>query len=102
MVHKVECLLKPLVYKVAKIIPAYIATANFTVHLPCVFTLLPSQVNLGNMYYNGLGVAQDKAKAKELYKMAADKDKNAKALLEELEIEEQKENENSGKAEEKT
>lgn len=43
------------------------------------------------MYYNGLGVKKDLSKAKELYKMAAaDEDKNAKALLEELEIEEQK------------
>lgn len=48
------------------------------------------QVNLGNMYYNGLGVSKNKTKAKELYKLAADKDKNAKALLEELEIEEKK------------
>ena len=48
------------------------------------------QVNLGNMYYNGLGVSKDKTKAKKLYKLAAEKDKNAKALLEELEIEEKK------------
>lgn len=43
------------------------------------------------MYYNGLGVPMDRAKAKELYKLAADRDKNAKALLEELELEEKKE-----------
>ena len=43
------------------------------------------------MYYNGLGVAKDKAKAKELYTLAADRDKNAKALLEELELVEKKE-----------
>ena len=33
----------------------------------------------------------DKAKAKELYKLAADRDKNAKALLKEIEAEEEKE-----------
>ena len=60
------------------------------------------QVNLGNMYYHGLGVTQDKSKAKELYKVAAAMDKNAKALLEELEAEEQKEKENSGTTGEKT
>ena len=48
------------------------------------------------MYYNGLGVSQNKSKAKELYKMAAEKDKNAKALLEELEIEERKAKEEGG------
>ena len=64
-----------------------------------VYTAL--QVNLGNMYYHGLGVTQDKSKAKELYKVAAAMDKNAKALLEELEAEEQKE-ENSGITGEKT
>ena len=63
------------------------------------FTL---QVNLGNMYYHGLGVTQNKAKAKELYKLAAVTDKNAKALLEELELEEQKEKESNGAADEKT
>ena len=34
---------------------------------------------------------KDKAKAKELYKLAADRDKNAKALLKEIEAEEEKE-----------
>ena len=33
----------------------------------------------------------DKAKAKELYKLAADRDKNAKALLKEIEAEEKEE-----------
>ena len=42
------------------------------------------------MYYNGLGVNKDLKRAKDLYKMAAVEDKNAKTLLEELEIEEQK------------
>ncbi len=42
------------------------------------------------MYYNGLGVAKDKQRAKELYTMAADRDKNAKALLEQIEAEEKK------------
>ena len=54
------------------------------------------------MYYNGLGVSQDKAKAKELYKLAAEKDKNAKALLEELELEEKKERDGSGTTDERT
>lgn len=40
------------------------------------------------MYYNGLGVVKSKQRAKELYKAAAVTDKNAKLLLEELEIEE--------------
>lgn len=43
------------------------------------------------MYYNGLGIPQDRDKAKELYRLAADRDKNAKALLEEIEAEEKKE-----------
>ena len=47
------------------------------------------QVNLGNMYYNGLGVAQSKERAKVLYQQAAEGgDKNAKLLLEELQQEE--------------
>ena len=54
------------------------------------------------MYYTGFGVSQDKSKAKELYKMAAEKDKNAKALLEELEIEERKVLEGKGGEGEKT
>ena len=41
------------------------------------------------MYYQGLGVEKNLAKAKELYSLAADDDKNAQKLLEELEIEEQ-------------
>ena len=61
-----------------------------------------TQVNLGNMYYHGLGVTQDKSKAKELYNLAAAKDKNAKALLEELEGEEKKAKEDSGASDEKT
>lgn len=47
-----------------------------------------TQVNLGNMYYNGLGVLKSRQRAKELYQLAADVDTNAKLLLEELEIEE--------------
>ena len=54
------------------------------------------------MYYNGLGVSQDKVKAKELYKLAAEKDKHAKALLEELEAEEKKAKEKEGTESEKT
>lgn len=49
------------------------------------------------MYYNGMGVEKDVEKAKEMYKMAAVEDKNAKVLLEELEMEEQKMKENSDK-----
>lgn len=41
------------------------------------------------MYYQGLGVEKNVAKAKELYSLAAEDDKNAKKLLEELELEEQ-------------
>ncbi len=50
------------------------------------------------MYYNGLGVAKDKSKAKELYSLAAQSDNNAKLLLEELEMEEQKEREGDGQS----
>ena len=46
------------------------------------------QVNLGNMYYNGLGVVKSRKRAKGLYRAAADSDNNAKLLLEELEMEE--------------
>lgn len=46
------------------------------------------QVNLGNMYYNGLGVVRSRQRAKELYQAAAPSDKNARLLLEELEMEE--------------
>lgn len=40
------------------------------------------------MYYNGLGVLKSRQRAKELYRLAADVDTNAKLLLEELELEE--------------
>ena len=43
------------------------------------------------MYYSGLGVSKSRQKAKELYRQAADSDKNAKLLLKEVELEEQKE-----------
>lgn len=46
------------------------------------------QVNLGNMYYQGFGVEKNRTKAREMYALAAEEDKNAKALLEELDIEE--------------
>ena len=55
-------------------------------YVACVF-----QVNLGNMYYHGLGVKKDLKKAKELYQKAAPKNHNARLLLEEIEIEEKKE-----------
>lgn len=48
------------------------------------------QVNLGNMYYQGLGVVKDWGRAKDLYRAAQDEDRNAKALLEELLAEEAK------------
>ena len=47
------------------------------------------------MYYNGLGVPKSREQAKELYQLAAAVDKNAKLLLEELELEEQEERGNS-------
>ena len=40
------------------------------------------------MYYNGLGVLKSREKAKQLYKLAAASDDNARLLLEELEVEE--------------
>ena len=44
-------------------------------------------LNLGTLYANGWGVAQDYAKAREWYQRAADKgDADAKARLEELRI----------------
>ena len=44
-------------------------------------------VNLGLLYHNGQGVAQDYAKAREWYEKAADKDNtSAKALLEQLAV----------------
>ena len=46
------------------------------------------QVNLGNMYLCGVGVAKDVAKAKELFALAADRDENAARLLEKIEKEE--------------
>ena len=45
------------------------------------------QINLGNMYYHGLGVEQDWQKARALYKKTAPKHHNARLLLEELEDE---------------
>lgn len=49
------------------------------------------------MYYNGLGVEKNLHKAKEWYEKAAEKNANAKALLEELESELNKNGENDGK-----
>ena len=46
------------------------------------------QVNLGNMYYGGVGVAKDKARAKELFELAAEKDEQAKKFLEIMKKEE--------------
>lgn len=37
------------------------------------------------MYYSGMGVPKDEEKAKQFYRMAAEKDKNAQLLLDELE-----------------
>lgn len=52
-----------------------------------------AQINLGNMYYNGLGVEKDWNRARELYRQAAMTNKNAEALLKELEEDERKMNE---------
>lgn len=49
------------------------------------------------MYYNGLGVEKNHLKAKEWYEKAAEKNTNAKALLEELESELNKNGENDDK-----
>ena len=49
------------------------------------------------MHYNGLGVPKDRARARALYTEAAVSDKNAKALLEELDMEEQREREQQEK-----
>ena len=45
------------------------------------------------MYYNGLGVEKDWNRARELYRQAAMTNKNAEALLKELEEDERKMNE---------
>lgn len=41
------------------------------------------------MYYQGLGIERDVEKARQLYKRAAPKHRNARLLLEELELEEE-------------
>ena len=41
------------------------------------------------MYYQGLGVERDVEKAKRLYQKAAPTNRNARLLLEEIEMEEQ-------------
>lgn len=43
------------------------------------------------MYYAGLGVAKDREKAKELFKLAAESDESAKEVLKTIEEEERKE-----------
>ena len=40
-----------------------------------------TQVNLGNMYYTGLGVTKNLERARELFGLAAEIDDNAKELL---------------------
>jgi len=50
-----------------------------------------AQVNLGKMYYNGVGVPRDISKAKDLYRLAASTDNSAKALLQEIEEKEREE-----------
>ena len=42
------------------------------------------------MYYQGLGVERDVEKARQFYQTAAPTNRNARLLLEELEMEEQK------------
>ena len=54
----------------------------------CIYrTLHFLQVNLGNMYYHGLGVDKDWNMARQYYKKAAPSNHNARLLLEELETE---------------
>lgn len=43
------------------------------------------------MYYGGVGVAKDREKAKELFRLAADTDASARGLLEMIKTEEEKE-----------
>lgn len=69
------------------------AGVNVIVKSVCI--VLSVQVNLGNMYYSGLGVPKDWQRAKELYRAASDADQNAKLLLEELELEEQQQKKNN-------
>lgn len=64
-------------------------------HFRSIFIFFP-QVNLGNMYYTGMGVVKNRDKAKELFKLAADSDENAKGLLELIKAEEKKEVEQDG------
>ena len=56
------------------------------------------QVNLGNMYYNGLGVERSRQRARELYQLAANSDDNARLLLEELEQEMKGEDDDTSKS----
>lgn len=49
------------------------------------------------MYYTGLGVAKDVNKAKELFKLAAEVDENAKEVLKVIEEEERNELERNKK-----
>lgn len=49
------------------------------------------------MYYTGVGVAKDRVKAKELFKLAAESDDNAKEVLKSIEKEERKEREQDKK-----
>ena len=44
----------------------------------------PALVNLGNMYYSGLGVEKNRQTAKQFYLEASVGDKNAKALYEQI------------------
>ena len=55
--------------------------------LLCVALL---QVNLGNMYYSGMGCKIDIAKAKELFRLAAQQDKGCAEYLQLIEEEEKK------------
>ena len=49
------------------------------------------------MYYSGLGVAKDKEKAKELFRLAAESDESAKEVLKTIEEEERKEQQDQDK-----
>ena len=89
--------INPIDSNYVRLTPAYIYHHTVTVYTHTHTHTHNGQVNLGNMYYNGLGVPKDKAKARALYTEAADSDKNAQALLEELDMEEQREREQQEK-----
>ena len=56
----------------------------------CVHVCVCVQINLGNMYYTGVGVEKDVVKAKELFHLAAQQDGSSAKYLEMIEEEEKK------------